>query len=414
MRYRINTERVELFDVNVLIVMQVHLKNPVAFNDLSSAFYEACSCHEILNSRVVIEDSGEAFYVDCSEPQNSISVTDRSLKEILASDEKIRFRIEDGEYIRAYASSDKIIFLMHHLGGDGKSLLYFIETFMKCLTGTKCDRVPFCHATLDSIPRGGKLPFYYNALIRIWNRRWVKQRRVFTYADMNDSYEAFWNRKNTRVEIRKYEKDELERLLKSAKDAGVSLTSYLITKMTREAGRRVDVGLAADARTDGNKCMGNQVTGTSITIDYDEDRSFGENAKKVQELLRKKLENDKRKFLALSFMGRLDPTLRDALNLERAGYYHSEFTSKVAEYLGFGSKIRDISITNLTRADIPLVYGEHEIEDIVFIPPVVSYAKNVIGIVTTGDVMTVTRHIYDKCYSDEDDPYQDLAVLDPD
>ena len=133
MRYRINTERIELFDVNVLIVMQVHLNEAVPFDAISRAFYDACDLHEILNSKVLIEESGEAFYVDCDSPRHSISITDLSLEEIIASDEKIRFRIEEGEYIRAFACADKITFLMHHLGGDGKSLLYFIETFMKCL-----------------------------------------------------------------------------------------------------------------------------------------------------------------------------------------------------------------------------------------------------------------------------------------
>ena len=396
MRYRIDTERVELFDVNVLIVMQVRLNEIVSFDKLSRAFNEACSLHEILNSKVVIEETGEAYYVDCVEPRHSISVTDLSLEEMITTNERVRFRIEDGEYIKAFVSSDKITFLMSHLGGDGKSLLYFIETFMKCLAGIKSEKVPFCHTTLESIPRGGKLPLFYNVITKIWNRKWAKQRRVFTYADMDSSYADFWSKKKTRVEIRKYEKAELDALLKSSKDAGVSLTSYLITKMVRESGIKSEIGLAVDARSDGNKCMGNQVTGTAITFGYDEEKSFEDNAKKVQELLRVELDNDTRKYFALSFMGRLDPTLRDALNLERAGYYHSELSSKVAEHLGYGSKIRDISITNMTRADIPLSYGRYEIEDIVFVPPVVSYAKNVIGIVTTGDVMTVTRHVYDE------------------
>ena len=57
-------------------------------------------------------------------------------------------------------------------------------------------------------------------------------------------------------------------------------------------------------------------------------------------------------------------------------------------------KIDKIILTNLTRADIQLGYDEFNIREIVFVPPVVSYAKNVLGIVTTGDIMTVARHIY--------------------
>ena len=95
-------------------------------------------------------------------------------------------------------------------------------------------------------------------------------------------------------------------------------------------------------------------------------------------------------------MGRLDPTLTDALNMERAGYFESRTSSRAADAMGYGDKTKDISITNLTRADIPLEYGPYRIEDIVFIPPIVSYGRNVIGIVTAGDTMNVVRHVYEK------------------
>jgi hypothetical protein len=46
--------------------------------------------------------------------------------------------------------------------------------------------------------------------------------------------------------------------------------------------------------------------------------------------------------------------------------------------------------------DIPTKYGEYAIEQMAFVPPVVSYAKNVIGIVTVGDRMTVVDHRVEK------------------
>ena len=88
--------------------------------------------------------------------------------------------------------------------------------------------------------------------------------------------------------------------------------------------------------------------------------------------------------------------LKDALNLEHAGCFSGKISAYLAQLLGYGTKVRDISITNLTRADIPLRYGDYEICELIFIPPVVSYAKNVYGIVTNGDLMYVTRHICEK------------------
>ena len=110
----------------------------------------------------------------------------------------------------------------------------------------------------------------------------------------------------------------------------------------------------------------------------------------------RKLSDDRYKFFFFYFMGALDPTLKDALNLEHAGCFSGRVSSYLAQLLGYGNKVRDISITNLTRADIPIRYGEYEIKDLIFIPPVVSYAKNVYGIVTAGERMYVTRHIFEQ------------------
>lgn len=110
--------------------------------------------------------------------------------------------------------------------------------------------------------------------------------------------------------------------------------------------------------------------------------------------MKKKLEDTASRYLVLQFMGKLDPTLTDALNLEHAEYYSSKLSARVAELMGYGSKVKDISITNLTRADIPYDYGEYKVEDIIFVPPVVSYGKTIIGIVTAGGSMNVSTHVY--------------------
>ena len=394
MRYKIETERVDLFDVNIIITMVVRLEKQVSSEELSAAFDKAIRVHEVLNSKVIIEETGEAFYTDNDTPRSSFNVTQMSLFELITQNEKIRFRIEEGEWIRGFDSPEGLVFMMHHLGGDGKSLLYFIETFMSALAGGTPAYVPFRNLTLDNLPADSKIPFFYEPIVRSWNRKWLKVKKVFTFEDLDKAHESFWKNHRTKTEITRYEGADLKQLIQSAKDADVTLTSYLIAEMSKDIPGKTDAGLAVDGRTDGNRSMGNQATGISVEFSYDAGKSVADNARTVQKLMKKKLSNDRYRYFVLQFMGRLDDTLKDALNLEHAGYFHSSISSYLAELLGYGSKARDISVTNLTRADIPLEYGDHRITEIIFIPPVVSYAKNVIGIVTAGDVMYVTRHIY--------------------
>ena len=332
--------------------------------------------------------------MDNDEPHNSISRTDLNLDELINENERKRFRIEEGEFIRCFMSPDGIVFMMHHLGGDGKSLVYFIETFMKCLAGQGTGFAPFRSLGLADLPSDSKLPFYYDLLARSWNKKWKKEGKVFTFDDMDKAYSGFWQDHKTRTELKQYSKEELASLVNGAKAAGVSLTAYLITDMIKDSDKPLDVGLAVDGRTDGNRSMGNQATGISVKCRYDRGKSFDDNARAVFKAMRKKLDDNRARYLVLQFMGLLDPTLKDSLNLVHAGYFQCGISRKVADLLGYGDDVKDISITNLTRADIPIEYGKYNIRGIVFVPPVVSYAKNVFGIVTAGDVMTVARHIY--------------------
>ena len=57
-----------------------------------------------------------------------------------------------------------------------------------------------------------------------------------------------------------------------------------------------------------------------------------------------------------------------------------------------GKQKRDLGVTNLTVLDIQEVYGENRIEEIIFIPPSISYSDNIIGVATIGGKMTVAYH----------------------
>ena len=166
MRYRIETERGDLFDTSIIISMLVRISEDVPFGQMKAAFEKACRVHEVLNTKVVIESSGEAYYVTSDETHNGFEDTDKSIQELIDLNERKRFHIEDGEFIRGFKSAEGILFMMHHLGGDGKSLLYFIETFMRCLNGEAVEPVPFRNLTVENIPEGSELSSLYEMLLK--------------------------------------------------------------------------------------------------------------------------------------------------------------------------------------------------------------------------------------------------------
>ena len=428
-RVYIETERQDLFDVSIVIAMRFHISGNVTESAIRIAFENAVRSHEILSTKVVIDAEGKAYYEkpekensankltdsDSASSSNKIFFEVNDWQSIIHREEKKRFKIEEGEFIRGFiyeSGSDEsgegasILFMMHHLGGDGKSLVYFIETFMKCLAeeGTKdvleMRTIPAGDISDKALKdRVGPL-----ALVpKIYNKKWLKEmdskeeagknaKRVFTFSDLDEAYDEYW--KDRESEIKEYviAPETMTNVLEKCKEWKIGFTAYFTTAFLRRMARKLDVGYAVDAREDGNKSMGNQATGISIKYAYNYDKSFRKNAEKVQSLMSNKLEDDGARYFILPFMAAFEPTLVDAINLEHAGAFRSKTSKSLANMLGYGKKTKDLSITNLTKLDIPDTYGSLKLDYFSFIPPVVSYGRNIIGLSTLGDCTVLTIH----------------------
>lgn len=428
-RVYIETERQDLFDVSIVIAMRFHISGNVTESAIRMAFENAVRSHEILSTKVVIDAEGKAYYEkpekensankladsDSASSSNKIFFEVNDWQSIIHREEKKRFKIEEGEFIRGFvyeSGSDEsgegasILFMMHHLGGDGKSLVYFIETFMKCLAeeGTKdvleMRTIPAGDISDKALKdRVGPL-----ALVpKIYNKKWLKEmdskeeagknaKRVFTFSDLDEAYDEYWRDRESEIKEYVIAPETMTKVLEKCKEWKIGFTAYFTTAFLRRMARKLDIGYAVDAREDGNKSMGNQATGISIKYAYNYDKSFRKNAEKVQSLMSNKLEDDGARNFILPFMAAFEPTLVDAINLEHAGAFRSKTSKSLANMLGYGKKTKDLSITNLTKLDIPDTYGSLKLDYFSFIPPVVSYGRNIIGLSTLGDCTVLTIH----------------------
>ncbi|SEQ40052.1 Condensation domain-containing protein [Lachnospiraceae bacterium NE2001] len=403
MRVAIETERQDIFDVGIVIAMRVHISGKVTEDSLRSAFEKAVKSHEILNTRIVIEDDGKAFYVkdEQDKTMNTISFEDSPWMDVIHREEKIRMRLEDGQYLKAFVyemdgEGCSILFLMHHLGGDGKSMVYFIETFMRCLAGESVE-----YLEMQTIPAGDMsddaLKDKVGPLMLLpkhFNKKWLEdeKHKVFTFDDLDKAFNEYWADKSSVINEYVITPEMVSKILSRCKEWEIGFTAYITTSFLRRFGRKLEIGYAVDAREDGNRCMGNQATGISIKYAYNYDKPFMWNAKKVQKLMNNKLEDDGARNFVLYFMAIFDPTLEDAMNLQHAGAFNSKTSKRIGNILGYGKKCNDLSITNLTKLDIPDTYGNLKLDYFSFIPPVISYGRNIIGLSTLGDCTVMTVH----------------------
>lgn len=397
-REYISTERADLFDVNMMILMSIDVIGCAEASQIMQAFYHAVNAHEILGTKIVIDENGNAYYEPCNRKNNTIRFCAQSTGEILNEQEKIRFRIEEGEFLRAFVRKNQkgftITFLLNHLAGDGKSLCYFIESFMMSLAGQELKYIPMKHITVDDLPAKSRLPFIFKLFAKCYNDKWKKEKKIFGFADMDNSFHQFWEKNKTVVETRVIGENELLSMKNICHDKHIGLTSFLIADYIKNAIGVQEIGLAVDGRLDRNRCMGNQATGIAVKYKYRRNKDMLFNAKKIDHAMKRKLTNVQYKYFVLHLMAAFDGTLIDAVNLEHSKSFTSAVSKKLAAVLGYGKKTKDFSISNLTTIDIPTRYGEFYIDNVTFVPPVISYGKNVIGIITSNNKMIISRHNY--------------------
>lgn len=118
-----------------------------------------------------------------------------------------------------------------------------------------------------------------------------------------------------------------------------------------------------------------------------------QNAAEIQNKVQSKLKNSSMKYFILQFMPLLSTSLVDSILFDTYGLYFDPVSRKLADVMGYTYKKENlISITNLTRLNIPQQYGSFEIRNMMFVPPAVSYGKRIIGIVSDEDGMNIIYH----------------------
>lgn len=401
MKKMICSERADLFDPNIYIQFLIEITGNPDIGELMDSIKTAFATNEATMSKVVLLEDGRAYYKKMKESGCSVSITDQDWLAVSHENEKHPFQINSGEMMRVFicTSDDKIrlLIMAHHLVGDGKSITYFIEDVMRALSGEMLEYKEMRLITDESFPKEAKLPKYFRWYANRFNWKWRHSGCIFSWEDYETVHKTYWLRHSSQVIYESFLPEEVDELKACAREIGVSLNSYIATAFLRADKENRCIGIAVDARDDHNRAMANQATGISADHIYSEKLSFAENAKAVHRKIYEKLKRPVMRYFILQFMPLFTPTLIDSILLNTYQLYENKTTRKLAQVMGYrGNKTRDLGITNLTRLDIPSVYGKYAIREVLFIPPVVSYAKHIIGVVTMEDGMRISYHYMDR------------------
>lgn len=391
------TERLDLFEPNIYIGFLVQITGNADAGAVAAAVKAAFAANEATMSKIVLTGNGEAYYEKLPQSNCTVSVCEDDWRDILRRNEKVPFSINTGELLRVFVITAKnglsLFIMAHHLAGDGKAVTYFLEDIMTALVGIRLEYKPIRFVSTDALPDASKLPLIFKWYAHLFNRRWKRTGRTFDWNDYAAVHHTYWHSRESHIVFERFSPEEISAIRAYAKRIGATVNSYITTAFMQADRKLGTVGIAVSVRDGNDKSMSNLVTGISVEHVYVSHSAFEENVRRVHKKVQCKLENPVVKYFVLRFIPLFNPGLIDSVLMCTYGLYDNKTSHKLANVMGYtGSNTRELGITNLTKLDIPDTYGPYGLKNELFIPPVVSYARRIIGVSTMNDGMTVSYH----------------------
>ncbi|MGN6710253.1 hypothetical protein [Anaerocolumna jejuensis] len=402
---RIDKERTWIFSPVNNIVFKVEIKGSVTEQHLRDAIHNTVTHYAMLHHKIVLDDKGNAYYEKTEAFAPVIQPLKNGWMETAREQEKIPFAIDRGEFIRFFYhltdSGAVLLIIAHHIAGDGISFTYFIQDIMNSMAGVKIEYKDLELFNMENLPKEADLRAPMTWLMKYMNRKWKKTGRTFDFNDYYSMYYKYWNSRETLIYTYNLENDIYDSICSYSKENKISVNTMVTTALIRAGGGLCDVGMAANIREKGFTGMGNYATGISIKYHYNEKLDFTENARQVQDLIYGKLNDVSKKYFLLQFMRNIEPTLIDAIYFNACDDYHNKTARTFGSMFGYNGNPKGISITNLTKLPIAADYGEYEIKDFTFVPPLVLNAKRIIGIASIGRKMVLSLHLRNDADAEE-------------
>ncbi len=412
MSLEITTERTHLFCPNINVAVLLELGGPVTHGGLEEALQSAAAANGILKTRVRGGQDGRAAFLPHVPVLPLRTADEADWRTLVRAQARIPFDIEGGELMRAFRlpapEGTRLLLIAHHIAADGLSMVSFAGDVLHALAG---EPLPFKPARAQEIPpEGGRLSPVLRLLVRSLAGEWARTGRAFTPDDLRRMSARYWQSRDVRILQAGFDAEALRRLQDTAHAHGVTIGTLIAAALFRASGGRTDIGLAADARPKGLRCMGNHATGISAVYAYDGRKSLGENASRLHCLIRRKLDDPRRKFFLIAFLSSLPPTLIDAAYFAAFDGYDNRAARRLQRLFGYDGNPRGISLSNLGRLDLPTHCGPYALTGFTFAPPLVPNARRVVGVATLGKRMELTLTVEQTDGFAQDEAFFERAV----
>ena len=397
-RVELLLERSFLFDPNIYMTVVVTIEGEVGEEEICEAVKKAYTQNQTTMSKVVLDEQGKLYLEKMEETGCKVFVDKRDWVEILRESERKPFRLEEGELIRTFiiprGNQIDIYLMAHHVSGDGGALLLFAEDIFNNLEGREVQYKPAKVITSEESMKRGNLNFLQKLGLKSLSQKWGENKTVFGWEDYYKAHEEYWKNRRTEVGFHEIEGSRLEELKAECKKLGVTVNTYLVTKLMQDHypdAKKLGIPISVRGDERSLSCL---VSSATPHAQYDTNKEFVENLVNIDKAIKKDLKNDGEVYKIPQFIAISDPTLvyaayiNDTLkNMENAQ------VDKMADILGLqgGHDRVNLGITNLREITFPSVYNKFKITNVIPVAPLIATTEALFTISTYNGRMLIAE-----------------------
>lgn len=393
-------ERILTWSPFSIVSIAARINGLVTEEMLHAAVQKAQFRHPVLRARMVQDGDRLSFSTDeVGEIPVKIvrRASDQDWIELVQRESQIPFDFEARPAIRFFLVQSPevsdLVILCHHSICDGLSLAYLAKDLLEFLGDPDRQSEPLpapAPISTANIPAGVGMSGVVKFFIKRMTKKWQAQKVVFDQQDYQALTEAYWQHFSHSMLTLELDEEQTAGLAARCKAEGVTVNSALTAaaagaQIPHLRDRHHPVVVAAGSlrgRLDPpvGEGIGFYASAANFKLDYKPELGFWENARRFHKALQPHYEDKKLFSEPLTWL-HLDPTYLEAMNFKKLGSLVSPGTSRYEKLNAFANQEDVVSsllrrgkmekpdqlflgtaVTNLTRMDFPIRYGDLELE----------------------------------------------------
>lgn len=390
-------ERSFLFDPNIYMTVVVTIEGKISQEEVYEAVQKTYTQNQMTMSKVVLQEDGKCYMEEMTESGCKVFVDKRDWLEILRENEKKPFRLEDGELLRTFIlqrEEETDIYLMaHHIAGDGGALLLLAEDIFNNLEGREVEYKATRTITKEESLAKGNLTFLEKIGLKKLSQKWQEEKQIFGWDDYYKVHEEYWKNRRSEISFHEIEGEKLESLKVECKKLGVTINSYLVTKLMRDfypESKKLGIPISVRGESKSISCL---VSSATPYCKYDTNQEFVENLAKIDKAIKKDVKNEGVIYRIPQFIAISDASLIDAAYLHNV-YRNSKSNcvDRMATILGlYGDKRVNLGITNIREITFSGNYKRFKIKNVIPVAPLIATTENIFTISTYNGKMLIAE-----------------------